>query len=389
MQETNCPINDKLKQRERQVNQINMASLRWNFWFLVLYAFLLTHSHGRRCLPEKHVALFVFGDSLFDAGNNNYINVTAESKANFEPYGMTTFKYPNGRFSDGRIAPDYIAEYAKLPYIAPYLHPGYHLFVNGANFASAGASALGETHQGSAIHLKTQLGYFKNLARLFRRKLGAAGARKLLKRAVYLISIGANDYPGSSMSNSSGPSPSSQEYVDMVIGNLTFVLRGIYEQGGRKFALPSVPPTLLLPISRARTVANKDDKIREKIAELIKLHDKTLSRVLQELERQLRGFRYSKATLFTFLSERINSPSKYGFKEGEIACCGTGPYRGLWSCGGKRPVKEYEVCGNPREYVFFDSAHPSEKTHQQLAELMWSGPPNLIGPYNLKALFEL
>ncbi|XP_042946681.1 GDSL esterase/lipase 2-like isoform X1 [Carya illinoinensis] len=363
-----------------------MASLRWSFCFLVLYATLLTHCHGRRCQPEKHVALFVFGDSLFDAGNNNYVNVTAESKANFEPYGMTTFKYPNGRFSDGRIAPDFIAEYAKLPYIAPYLHPGYHLFVNGANFASAGASALGETHQGSAIHLKTQLGYFKNLARLFRRKLGDAGARKLLERAVYLISIGANDYPGSSISNSSRPSPS-QEYVDMVIGNLTFVLSGIYEQGGRKFGFPSVPPILLLPSRRAGTVASKDET--EKITELIKLHDNTLSRALQELERQLHGFRYSKTTLSTFLSERINSPSKYGFKEGEIACCGTGPYRGLWSCGGKRRVKEYEVCGNPREYVFFDSAHPSEKTHQQLAELMWSGPPNLIGPYNLKALFEL
>jgi hypothetical protein len=38
--------------------------------------------------------------------------------------------------------------------------------------------------------------------------------------------------------------------------------------------------------------------------------------------------------------------------------------------------------------VFFDSGHPSEKAYQQFAEQMWSGPPNVTGPYNLKALFE-
>ena len=60
-------------------------------------------------LPSiKHVALFVFGASQFDAGNNNYINTTG--KANYWPYGETTFKYPSGRFSDGRLVPDFIGE---------------------------------------------------------------------------------------------------------------------------------------------------------------------------------------------------------------------------------------------------------------------------------------
>ena len=59
-------------------------------------------------LSRKHVALFVFGDSQFDVGNNNYINTI--SKANYWPYGETTFKYPSGRFSDGRLVPDFIGE---------------------------------------------------------------------------------------------------------------------------------------------------------------------------------------------------------------------------------------------------------------------------------------
>lgn len=72
-----------------------------------------------------------------------------------------------------------------------------------------------------------------------------------------------------------------------------------------------------------------------------------------------------------------------------MACCGSGPYRGISNCGGRRRVKEYELCDNVSDYVFFDSGHPTEKANQQIAELTWSGKPSATGPYNFKALFDL
>ena len=78
-----------------------------------------------------------------------------------------------------------------------------------------------------------------------------------------------------------------------------------------------------------------------------------------------------------------------GFKEANIACCGSGPFRGTNSCGGKRLSNKYELCENVSEYVFFDGGHTTEKANEHLANLMWSGTPNIAGPYNLKALFEL
>ncbi|XP_037492979.1 GDSL esterase/lipase 1 [Jatropha curcas] len=116
-----------------------------------------TCSHPRSL--KNHIPLFIFGDSLFDVGNNNYLK-GAIGLANFWPYGQTFFKHPTGRFSDGRLISDFIAEYLKLPLIPPYLQPGNHQFTDGTNFASGGAGALVETHQGNegrVIDLKHRL----------------------------------------------------------------------------------------------------------------------------------------------------------------------------------------------------------------------------------------
>ena len=44
---------------------------------------------------DKHsAALFTFGDSLYDPGNNNYINTTTDFKADFPPYGESFFTTP-------------------------------------------------------------------------------------------------------------------------------------------------------------------------------------------------------------------------------------------------------------------------------------------------------
>lgn len=49
-------------------------------------------------------ALFIFGDSLIDNGNNNYMFTAA--KANYYPYGIDTGG-PSGRFSNGLTVVDY------------------------------------------------------------------------------------------------------------------------------------------------------------------------------------------------------------------------------------------------------------------------------------------
>ncbi|XVE88566.1 hypothetical protein DITRI_Ditri19aG0079500 [Diplodiscus trichospermus] len=363
-----------------------MASLRLFLCFFIFRATSVNLVRGSS-LPKNHAALFILGDSLFDPGNNNYINTIV--RANYWPYGETFFKYPTGRFSDGRIIPDFIAEYANLPLIPPYLQPGNRQFSYGANFASAGAGALAETNRGSVIDLKTQLSYFKKVEKLQRQKLGDAKAKAFFSKAVYLIHIGANDYISPFTTNSSVlQSYSKEEYVGMVIGNLTETIKEIYKKGGRKFGFLNLGALGCIPLMKVFVPGNTGSCFEEATV-LAKLHNAVLSKALHELEIKLAEFKYAKHDFNISSSERLNNPEKYGFKEADIACCGSGPYRGIFSCGGKRGVTEYELCSDPTGYLFFDSSHISDKVNNQIAELIWSGTPYITGPYNMKALFEV
>lgn len=67
-------------------------------------------SKSKHSKKHHEVAFFIFGDSYLDAGNNNYINTSTLDQANFRPYGETYFKFPTGRFSDGRLMSDFIGE---------------------------------------------------------------------------------------------------------------------------------------------------------------------------------------------------------------------------------------------------------------------------------------
>ncbi|KAD3068529.1 hypothetical protein E3N88_36409 [Mikania micrantha] len=106
---------------------------------VLLFVGAMQHAHGAR-------AFFVFGDSLVDNGNNNYLLTSA--RADSPPYGIDYPTHrPTGRFSNGLNIPDLISQKIgsepTLPYLSPELN-GNKLLV-GANFASAGIGILNDT----------------------------------------------------------------------------------------------------------------------------------------------------------------------------------------------------------------------------------------------------
>ncbi|KAI4346105.1 hypothetical protein L6164_013185 [Bauhinia variegata] len=358
---------------------------RFLLCFLIL-CLTTTCCYGNICLPRNHAALFVFGDSYFDVGNNNYFITPIQGIR--KTYGETFFNYPNGRFSDGRVIPDFIPEYAKLPLTLPYLFPGNQRYIDGANFASAGAGAPVETHKGMVIDLKSQLAGFKSVSKKLRKELGDIEAKCFLSRSVYLFNMGANDY--NMLAVEKRNAYSTNKFVDMVISNQTSVVKvsGNYcSLGGRKFGFLGVGPLGCHPLRRVFVNGSKDSYL-EDVQIMPKQHNTALSVALKKLEWQLKGLKYSFTNFNELVLEVMFHPSKNDFKEGEVACYGSGPYRGQLSCGHGTLMKDYYLCDNPNEHVFFDYTHPTEKAAQVYAKQMWSGSTRFTGPYNLKKLFE-
>jgi hypothetical protein len=92
-----------------KMKKFTTSSIFFNI-FLIIALVFQTHASKIDYRSNKYKALFIFGDSFLDAGNNNYINTTSLDQANFLPYGETYFKFPTGRFSDGRLISDFIGK---------------------------------------------------------------------------------------------------------------------------------------------------------------------------------------------------------------------------------------------------------------------------------------
>jgi hypothetical protein len=79
-----------------------MAVTSMSFIFLLIFLHSVSPIHSLPLAP----ALYVFGDSVFDSGNNNILPTTA--KADYLPYGVNFVKGVTGRFTNGRTVADFI-----------------------------------------------------------------------------------------------------------------------------------------------------------------------------------------------------------------------------------------------------------------------------------------
>ena len=91
--------------------------------------------------------MFVFGSSLVDNGNNNFLEKSS-AKADYLPYGIDLAAGPSGRFTNGKNVIDLLGTYLGLPSsIPPFFDPstkGTNI-VRGVNYASGGSGILDDT----------------------------------------------------------------------------------------------------------------------------------------------------------------------------------------------------------------------------------------------------
>lgn len=146
----------------------------------------------------KFPAIFYFGDSIFDTGNNNHIPTLG--LANHPPYGRDfPGSRPTGRFSNGRLVPDLLNERLQLKeFSPPFLDATLSDkdIVTGVNFASAGSGFDDRTsHLANTMPLSAQVDLFREeyLPRL-RSIAGDKEAARIIASSLIFINSGTNDF---------------------------------------------------------------------------------------------------------------------------------------------------------------------------------------------------
>ncbi|CAK7349077.1 unnamed protein product [Dovyalis caffra] len=350
--------------------------------FLIVFALVSSFKFAK---AQMVPAMFVFGDSLVDVGNNNYLPVSV-AKADFPHNGIDfPTKKATGRFCNGKNAADLLAQKVGLPTSPPYLsvsQKNASSFMTGVNFASGGAGIFNGKDQslGQSVPLTKQVGYYESVYENLVQKLGLSGTQKLLSKSLFVVVVGGNDlldYSGSSdLQKKSTP----QQYVDLMVLTLKELLKRLYTSGARKFVFSGAGPIGCIPSQRIKNQTDKES-CNESTNALAVTYNEGLKSMLQELKSNLNVISYSYFDTYAMLHNIIQDPGTYGFTEVKAACCGLGKLNAKIPC---LPISKY--CPDRRNHVFWDLYHPTEATAGILVDSIFDGTSQYTFPMNVRQL---
>ncbi|KAK9087641.1 hypothetical protein Syun_030035 [Stephania yunnanensis] len=340
--------------------------------------------------PQAEAArtFFVFGDSLVDNGNNNYLATTA--RADNYPYGIDFPTHrPTGRFSNGFNIPDLISQQlgaeSTLPALSPELR-GEKLLV-GANFASAGVGILNDTGVQfvNIIRIGRQLELFQEYQQRLASLVGVPQARRLISQSLTLITLGGNDFvnnyylvPFSARSRQFAL----PDYVRFLISEYSKILVRLYELGARRVLVTGTGPLGCVPAEIAMRGNNGGCSIE--LQRAAALFNPQLVQLIGALNSEIGADVFIAANAIDRNLDFIRNPQQYGFVTSKIACCGQGPFNGLGLC-----TPASNLCPNRDTYAFWDAFHPSERANRIIVATIASGDTKYMYPMNLSTIMAL
>uniref|UniRef100_M1ALM4 Zinc finger protein n=1 Tax=Solanum tuberosum TaxID=4113 RepID=M1ALM4_SOLTU len=199
-------------------------------------------------------ALFVFGDSIVDTGNNNGLKTIA--KVNYPPYGKDFMGgIPTGRFSNGKVPSDFLVEELGIKDLLPaFLDPTLQAedLITGVNFASGGAGYDPLTSEiAKVISLDGQVTLFKEYIVKLTELVGEDRKNEILANSLFMLVTGANDitntYFGTPLRKSYYDVPS---YADLLVNFACSFVQDLYGLGARRIGIFGIPPIGCLPSQR-------------------------------------------------------------------------------------------------------------------------------------------
>lgn len=360
---------------------------------LITVLVISTASDAGKC---EFPAIFNFGDSNSDTGG-----LSAAFGQAGPPHGETFFQAPAGRYCDGRLVIDFIAQSLGHPYLNAYLDAVGSNFSHGANFATAGSTIRPQntTLQQSGfspISLNIQSYEFHGFhqrSQIFRHKGGVfkdlLPKGEYFSEALYTFDIGQNDLTSGFFLNMS--TDQVRAYIPNVLDQFTTVVKDIYDGGGRYFWIHNTGPVGCLPyvMDRVSVTAAQVDRVGCAMPynEVAQTFNKKLKETVAHLRKELPHAAFTYVDVYSVKYDLISNATKHGFEHPLRACCGHGGkynYNMHVGCGGKIMVKGKQVlvaksCQDPSIAINWDGVHYTEAANKwvfdRIVDGSYSDPP--------------
>ncbi|GJM99790.1 hypothetical protein PR202_ga16924 [Eleusine coracana subsp. coracana] len=318
------------------------------------------HVEGR---PSRHrrgspsYKLFVFGDSFVDVGNINKTENSLMSRSWYYPYGSSdaaNHKRPTGRFSDGVVQSDLVAEILGLEESPPAfrtLGPNDEVDPSGVNFAVGGTGVSLGTPT-----LRQQVEQLRSLMR------SGAIRKRDLDDSVALISISA----GRDYARISGSRSSSDEMMNLsrsVTNEMKNMVKRLQDIGVSKVLVNSMPPLGCTPWE---SVYNNYTRCGSNGNMMSDVHNTALRQTLSEedgvllldLNYAFKGF------------VEDGGAGQEQFTSKLAPCCYSSVRGGYCGQVDSRGRKQYSLCDNSEDFFFWDYMHPTQAAWKAVMSLL-------------------
>ncbi|XP_058742582.1 GDSL esterase/lipase At4g01130-like [Vicia villosa] len=357
----------------------------------MLLLFILTSLVGLNNGECEFKGIFNFGDSNSDTGA-----FFSAFPSQPPPFGMTYFKKPIGRASDGRLIIDFVAQAIGIPYLNPYLESIGSDFKHGANYATLDSYVLFPNtpvyiSDISPFFLPIQLSQMKQ----FVTKVTEADQQgtkcssdtklpspDIFGKSLYTLYIGQNDFTNKLADIGKG---GMGEILSQIVSQIAATIKELYDLGGRTFMVFNLAPVGCYPALLAGIPRNSTDL--DEFGCMVPYnngvvnYNKLLKEALKQTRESLSNASVIYVDIYSVLLELFQHPSSHGLEYGTKACCGYGVGEYNFDpkvyCGYNNKIDGKKVtakaCDDPNKYVSWDGIHTTEVANKLIAYAVLNG----------------
>ncbi|KAL8494998.1 hypothetical protein ACS0TY_019239 [Phlomoides rotata] len=360
--------------------KVSSSSLRLNLVILAVITAMAAPTMDAKCAFK---AIFNFGDSNSDTGGF-YAAFPAERL----PFGMTYFKKPTGRATDGRVILDFLAQALGLPFVCPYLQSIGSDFRHGANFATLASTVrLPQTSLFvtgvSPFSLAIQLNQMKQFKVKVDEQNHSSSEKKpkipqpdIFGKSLYTFYIGQNDFTGNLASLGV---KGAKEYLPDVVSQIASTIKEIYALGGRTFLVFNLAPIGCYPAFLVELPHNSSDidsfGCMISYNKAVVDYNTMLNEALRKTRIEIHDAHVIHADIHSVMLHLFQHPSSHGMRYGTKACCGYGGgaynFDAKVYCGNTKTVNgrnlTAKACSDPYNYVSWDGIHATEAANKIVA----------------------